>query len=146
MRHVGPLRMRRPLQLLGLTLRWLLAMAAIMFGLAMVYSSVLKPLTSGTAPQLDQAVFACGVLLAAGTIAYYCKARTSVAKWASYFMVLFSIWAHALAYLSVRLLAGGVIETGEYLRMGAGALVLVMFGIRWAKVYCIHHSTRQPVA
>lgn len=117
-----------------------------MFGLAMVYSSVLKPLTSGTALQLDQAVFACAVLLAAGTLAYYCKSRTSVAKWATYFLVLFSIWAHSLAYLSVRLLGGGAIETGEYLRMGAGAMVLVLFGIRWAKVYRIHHSMRQPVA
>lgn len=138
--------MRRPLRLLGVTLRWLLAISATMFGLAMVYSSVLKPLISGTAPQLDQAVFACAVLLAAGTIAYYCKSGTSVAKWASYFMVLLSIWAHALAYLSVRLLEGGAIETDEYVRMGAGAVVLVMFGIRWAKLYRTHHSTRQPVA
>lgn len=138
--------MRRPLRLLGVTLRWLLAIAATMFGLAMAYSSVLKPLISGTAPQLDQAVFACAVLLAAGTIAYYCKSGTSVAKWASYFMVLLSIWTHALAYLSVRLLEGGAIETDEYLRMGVGAVVLVMFGIRWAKLYRTHHSTRPPVA
>jgi hypothetical protein len=117
-----------------------------MFGLAMVYSAVLKPLISGTAPQLDQAVFACAVLLAGGTIAYYCKSGTSVAKWASYFMVLLSIWAHALAYLSVRLLEGGVIETDEYFRMGAGAVVLVMFATRWAKLYRTHHSTSQPVA
>jgi hypothetical protein len=117
-----------------------------MFGLAMVYSSVLKPLTSGTAPRLDQAVFACTVLLAAGTLAYYCKSRTSVAKWATYFMMLFSVWAHALAYLSARMLGGGAIETGEYVRMGAGAMVLVMFGIRWAKVYRTHNSTRQVVA
>ena len=41
--------MRRPLQLLCGTLEWLLAIAVIMFGLGMVYLSVLKPLTSGTA-------------------------------------------------------------------------------------------------
>lgn len=138
--------MRRPIRLLGVTLRWLLAIAATMFGLAMVYSSVLKPLISGTVPQLDQAVFACAVLLAAGTIAYYCKSGTSAAKWASYFMMLLSIWAHALAYLSMRLLKGGAVETDEYLRMAAGAVVLVMFGIRWGKLYRTHHSTRQPVA
>lgn len=138
--------MRRPLRLLGVTLRWLLAIAAITFALAIFYSSVSKPLISGSAPQLDQAIFACAVLLAAGTIAYYCKSGTSVAKWASYFMVLLSIWAHALAYLSVRLLEGGAIETDEYLRMGAGAVVLVVFGIRWAKAYRTHRCTRQPVA
>ena len=135
--------MLRPIPLLGLTLRWLLAMAAVMFGLAMVYSSVLKPLASGPAIQSDQAVFACAVLLAAGTLAYYCKSRTAVAKWATYFMALFCIWAHALAYLSVRLLEGGTIEAGEYLRMGGGAVVLVMFGMRWAKLYRIYRLARR---
>ena len=115
-----------------------------MFGLAMVYSLVFKPLTSGQAIQLDEAVFACTVLLAAGTVAYYCKSRTPVAKWASYFMALFSIWAHALAYLSLRLLDGGAIEAGEYMRMGVGAMVLVMFALRWAKVYRVHHSIEKP--
>ena len=137
--------MRRPLQLLCGTLEWLLAIAVIMFGLGMVYLSVLKPLTSGTALQLDEAVFACAVLLAAGTLAYYCKSKTTSAKWAMYFMVLFSIWAHALAYLSLRLLEGGSIEAGEYVRMGAGGMVLIMFGIRWTKSYRCHHSTKQPV-
>lgn len=106
----------------------------------MVYSSLFSPLASGSAVQLDQAAFAVGVLLAACTLAYYCKVRTPAAKWATYFTVVLSIWAHALVYLAVRLLGGGAIEVGEYLRMGAGALVLAMLGALWAKAYRAHRS------
>ncbi|WP_037247619.1 hypothetical protein [Rhodoferax saidenbachensis] len=112
---------------------WLLAGAAVAVGLVLVFSSVVEPLLSGHGVQPDQAIFAIGALLAAGTLTYYVRYRTKAAKWATYFMVGFCIWAHGLAFVVMELFRGSAIELGDYLRLAAGVLVLSAFGALWVK-------------
>jgi len=125
--------MHSVLRLLDQFVAWLLAAVAVVVGLAMVYLSVVEPLLSGRGIQPDQAVFAIGALLAAGTLAYYVKCRSKAAMWATYFMVGFCIWAHGCAFVAAQLFRGAAIDPENYLRLAAGALVLSAFGALWVK-------------
>lgn len=125
--------MHPALRLLDQTVAWLLAGVAVAVGSAMVYSNVVDPLLSGHGVQPDQAVFAIGALLAAGTLAYYVKYRTKAAQWATYFMVALCIWAHALVFVGQQLFRGAPLVAGDCLRLAVGALSLFAFGAMWAK-------------
>lgn len=110
----------------------------------MVYSSVLQPLLIGPEVAPDQAIFAIGLLLAACTFAYYCKSKTHAAKWAAFFMALLCVWAHAFAFVALRLHGGIEVEGWELVRVGAGALVLVTFGALWVRALRVRHDKAPP--
>lgn len=125
--------MHPALRLLDQTVAWLLTGFAVAVGSAMVYSNVVDPLLSGHGVQPDQAVFAIGALLAAGTLAYCFKHRTKAAQWATFFMVALCIWAHALVFVAQQLFRGAPFSAGDCLRLAVGALSLVAFGAMWFK-------------